>query len=148
MTATSEEPGAEACKVINGISRNTDIECNEWISRPLSEGEAALDFRFSEAHMVNEVRLTFDPDLSEERCISVSKAFLDKEPIGVAKDLVKDYTIILSLDGQEVFRTSVRNNYQRLNIVKIPSVRADEALIRIESTNGSPSAKVFEIRIY
>ena len=89
-----------------------------------------------------------DPDLSEERCISVSKAFLDKEPIGVAKDLVKDYTIILSLDGQEVFRTSVRNNYQRLNIVKIPSVRADEALIRIESTNGSPSAKVFEIRIY
>ena len=83
-----------------------------------------------------------------ERCISVSKAFLDKEPIGVAKDLVKDYTIILSLDGQEVFRTSVRNNYQRLNIVKIPSVRADEALIRIESTNGSPSAKVFEIRIY
>ena len=148
VTATSEEPGAEACKVINGISRNTDIECNEWISRPLSEGEAALDFRFSEAHTVNEVRLTFDPDLSEERCISVSKAFLDKEPIGVAKDLVKDYTIILSLDGQEVFRTSVRNNYQRLNIVKIPSVRADEALIRIESTNGSPSAKVFEIRIY
>ena len=148
VTATSEEPGAEASKVINGISRNTDTECNEWISRPLSEGEAALCLRFSDAHVVNEVRLTFDPDLSEERCISVSKAFLDKEPIGVAKDLVKDYTIILSLEGREVFATTVRDNYQRLNIVKVPSILADEAVIRIDSTNGASSAKVFEVRIY
>ena len=148
VTATSEEPGAEASKVINGISRNTDTECNEWISRPLSEGEAALCLRFSDAHEVNEVRLTFDPDLSEERCISVSKAFLDKEPIGVAKDLVKDYTIILSLEGREVFATTVRDNYQRLNIVKVPSILADEAVIRIDSTNGASSAKVFEVRIY
>ena len=95
------------------------------------------------------MRLTFDPNLSEERCISVSRAFIDKEPLGVDKELVKDYRIILQKQGQTVWEKEIKGNYQRLNIIDLPEkVEADEVHLLITATNGDPDARVFEIRLY
>jgi len=94
------------------------------------------------------VRVTFDPNLSEERCISVSKAFLEKEPVGVAPELVKDYDIVLLRDGREQARQAVRGNYHRLNVWNFSSVVADTVEIRILATNGAADARVFEVRVY
>ena len=93
-----------------------------------------------EKKKVNEVRLTFDPDLSEERCISVSKAFFEKEPIGVAKQLVKDFKVELLLDGKVVAEKTINGNYQRLRIVEIKG-EADEVKVSVLSTNGDKDAR-------
>ena len=93
--------------------------------------------------------MTFDPDLSEERCISVSKAFLDKEPIGVAKELVKDYTVTALKDGSAVWSKAIIGNYQRQNIIDLDAaVEADTISIHITATNGDEDARVFEVRVY
>lgn len=149
ITASSEKVGFEAKKVINGVSRNTDSENNLWVSNGIKPEGEFLSIKFPSMVLASEIRLTFDPDLSEERCISVSKAFIDKEPIGVAKELVKDYSITVLNDGKQVWDTEIQGNYQRLNVIRFgKTFDCDEIQVCIKSTNGSPDARVFEIRVY
>ena len=149
VTATSCRPGCEAEKVINGVARNVEDALNLWRSAGISAEGETLSLKLQESAPVSQIRLTFDPDLSEERCISVSKAFLDKEPIGVAKELVKDYTVTALKDGSAVWSKAIIGNYQRQNIIDLDAaVEADTISIHITATNGDEDARVFEVRVY
>lgn len=149
VTATSCRPGCEAEKVINGVARNVEDALNLWRSAGISAEGETLSLKLQESAPVSQIRLTFDPDLSEERCISVSKAFLDKEPIGVAKELVKDYTVTALKDGTAVWSKAIIGNYQRQNIIDLDAaVEADTISIHITATNGDEDARVFEVRVY
>lgn len=149
VTATSCRPGCEAEKVINGVARNVEDALNLWRSAGISAEGEMLSLKLQESAPVSQIRLTFDPDLSEERCISVSKAFLDKEPIGVAKELVKDYTVTALKDGTAVWSKAIIGNYQRQNIIDLDAaVEADTISIHITATNGDEDARVFEVRVY
>ena len=93
--------------------------------------------------------MVLDPNLSEERCISVSKAFLEKEPLGVAEELLKDYTVRFLMDGKTAVAIEIHDNYQRLNCIGLQeSVLADTVEIHIRDTNGCPDAHIYEVRIY
>lgn len=149
VSATSEKPGHEAAKVINGVSRNVGDTINQWCSDGIREGGEVLTLKLEEAALVKQIRLTFDPNLSEERCISVSRAFIDKEPVGVDKELVKDYTVSVVSEGKIVWHQKIENNYQRLNILDLPeAVKGDEVRICVEATNGDPDVRIFEVRVY
>lgn len=147
--ATSEKAGYEAAKVINGVSRNVGDTINQWRSDGIREGGEVLTLKWEEAAWIRQIRLTFDPNLSEERCISVSRAFIDKEPKGVDKELVKDYTVSVVSEGKVVWSQKTENNYQRLNILDLPeAVKGDEVRICVEATNGDADARIFEVRVY
>ncbi len=149
VCATSEQEGFEARNIINGIARSTEEASNLWRSKGFSAEGEAVTLRLQSAADVRQIRLTLDPDLSEERCISVSKAFMQKEPLGVAKELLKDYDIILRHQGGEVARVAERGNHQRLNVHELgKATRCDEVEMRALATNGAPDAHVFEVRIY
>lgn len=147
ITVSSEKKGFEGINVISGVSRSVGDVSNIWVSLGMRKDGEWISLSLKEKKKVNEVRLTFDPDLSEERCISVSKAFLEKEPIGVAKQLVKDFKVELLLDGKVVAEKTINGNYQRLRIVEIKG-EADEVKVSVLSTNGDKDARIFEIRIY
>lgn len=149
VSATSEKNGYEAARVINGISRNMDGVINEWCSDGISPEGETLTLKLKQRALIRQIRLTFDPNLSEERCISVSRAFIDKEPVGVDKELVRDYAVKIYADGEEVWSRKVGGNYQRLNILETGgNVAGDEVRIHVTATNGDPDVKIFEVRIY
>lgn len=149
VSATSSRIGFKPENVINGISRNEEDVMNLWQSQGIAPKGETLTLKLPETKKIQEIRITFDPDLSEERCISVSKAFLDKEPLGAAKELVQDYTVTVRSGEKEVWSKAVSGNYQRLNILSLPEgVQGDEVSICITKTNGDEDARVFEVRIY
>ncbi len=149
VRATSQKTGSEAEKVINGVSRNVGSEINQWCSDGLARDGETLSLQLAKSARISQLRLTFDPNLSEERCISVSKAFLEKEPVGVAKELVRDYTAVIRSEGEVVWQQTVTGNYQRLNILDLPeSVIGDRVEFIFTATNGDPCVRVFEVRIY
>lgn len=149
VTATSEQTGCEAVKVINGVARNVGDTINLWRSQGIATQGETLTLKLKQAAAIRQIRLTFDPNLSEERCISVSKAFIDKEPLGVDRELVRDYVVSACLDGEVVWSQAVTGNYQRLNVVDLPkAIQADAVKVCITATNGAPDATVFEVRIY
>ncbi len=149
IAATSEKPGFEAAKVASGVSRTVGGESNLWCSDGIGPEGETLTLRLAETAEISQIRLTFDPDLSDERCISVSKAFIDKELKGVAPTLVKDFTVELAKDGQAVWSASVTENHQRLVIVDLPKpAEADTVRIRVTATNGTADVRIYEVRIY
>lgn len=149
VSASSWRSGAGPEKVINGIARNRKDEQNCWCSEGISPRGELLTLKLPKAEKLGQLRLTFDPNLSQEHCISLSKVFIEKIPKGVPKELVKDYTISLYCRKELVYMQHVRDNYQRLNILELPAqVCADTVEIRITATNGCADARVFEVRLY
>lgn len=149
VSATSEKPGYEAVNVISGVARTVGSESNLWRSAGMSPEGETLTLALKNAAQISQVRMTFDPDLSDERCISVSKAFIDKELRGVAPTLVKDYTIEILKDGAPVYSKEIRDNHQRLVITDLPEkVTGDTVKIHVISTNGTEDARIFEVRVY
>lgn len=149
VSATSQKPNFEAVNVISGVTRSTEQERNLWCSNGIGKHGETLTLTLASPAPIRQVRLTLDPNLSEERCISVSKAFIDKEPLGVALELLKDYQVRVLYAGKEVWIHRIVDNYQRLNVIDLPeAVLADEIQIHITATNGTTSAHVFEVRIY
>lgn len=148
VTASSEQEGYEGVNVISGVTRREGSNSNLWCSRGMGASGEFVDLGLKEAGTVKEVRLVFDPDLSEERCISVSKAFMMKEPVGVAENLVKDYSVQLLNGGSVVAECLVKDNYQRRNMVSFDNVVCDQVRVNVLATNGCQDARIYEIRVY
>jgi len=152
ISATSEQVGYEAKNVVNGVARSVigsmNAETNMWKSDGMTENGEVLCLELQEPVLISQVRLTLDPDLSEERCISVSKAFIEKEPMGVVPELLKDYEVIILSRGKEVARQKVEGNHQRLNILDFTPITADMVKIHVHATNGASDAHIFEVRVY
>jgi len=149
VNASSHKQNHEPEKVINGVSRNVDNEINLWSSNGINPAGESLTLTLKQPERISQIRFTFDPDLSEERCITVSKAFIDKQPLGIAKTLVKDYSVSVFSEEKIVWKEDVFGNYQRLNILDLPQpILADKVVVTIKATNGSQDARIFEIRIY
>lgn len=149
VSATSERPGFEAGMVLSGITRREGNVSNMWSSNGIRDRGEQLMLRLEKPADIHRVCLVLDPNLSEERCISISKAFLEKEPIGDAPELLRDYTVRLLHDGQQAAVIPVRGNYQRRNVLELPeAVHADTVVVDIHATHGCPDAHIYEIRVY
>ena len=140
-------PGCEAEHVINGVARTTAGGCNVWESLPLSQGDAALTLAFERRHFVGEIRLTFDPNLSREIMPSITSTVRNRQCEGSPDELVRDYHAVLKAGGKEVWRQTVTENAQRLNVLT-PKLEADELQIIVTATHGHPAARIFEVRLY
>ena len=67
---------------------------------------------------------------------------------GVPAELVKDYTVRLMRNREVVKEITVKDNYQRLNVLDFEDITCDRAEITVHSTNGHPDAVIFEVRAY
>ncbi|MBR6726872.1 MAG: FAD-dependent oxidoreductase, partial [Clostridia bacterium] len=71
-----------------------------------------------------------------------------QQVVGVPAELLKDFDVILYRNGEVVAQKQVRGNYQRLCRVTFDGVECDTVALRVLATNGTPDARVFEVRIY
>lgn len=149
ISASSERTGCEAINIISGVTRREGDNSNIWCSVGLGDSGATIELTFAEKVKVKQIYLVFDPNLNEERCISVSKAFIEKEPLGVAETLVKDYKAELFLMGTLVAEKKIFSNRQRRNVLFLENApEVDSLRVTVESTNGCQDARIYEIRVY
>ena len=149
VSASSCKNGAEASKVINGINRNEGNTTNLWCSDGISENGETLSLKLQKPEVIGQICITFDPDLTKEHCISLSKGTMAKVTPGAPAELVKDYTVTALHNGSKVWERQVTDNYQRHVIWNLPEkVTADQVQICVTATNGTEDARIFEVRIY
>lgn len=149
VSASSFVGNARPSNVVNGLSRNSETMQNSWESDGVSSEGEFVSLKLKEAVFLKELRLVFDPNLSEERFITTSAQHRERMRKSTDPELVKDYEIRLMKDGETVWRKSVENNYQRMNIIAVDgSFEVDEVVLVVKKTNGYENAVVFEIRGY
>jgi hypothetical protein len=149
--ASSFEPGFEPGKVINGTLRNVNDDNNDnnlWKSAPLSPNGEWIRLDFVEKIEDGKIILRFDTDYNQEIFVSINKQQLMDQAAGVPITLVKDYHLELLQKDKVVEVIKVQNNYMRNRCHKFKDRSFDSLRLWVEKTNGDPSARVFEIRVY
>lgn len=149
VSASSSFPGREGNNVVSGISRDTDQRSHCWESDGMSPEGESITLRLKKSVRVGQVRLTFDSNLNRAIKITLSAKRMAQQQVGPPAELVRDYEVVLLLDGREVARRRIEGNYQRFNVLDfLEQPLCDCITVQVTATNGYPNARIFEIRAY
>ena len=148
VSATSEKEGSYATNVVNGVARTVGENTNCWESETIGENGETLTLSLEKTTNVHQLRVTFDSNLSREIMPSLTKIVRERQVKGMPYELVKDYRIILLLDGNVVWEKDITNNTQRLNVHELDGVECDTVQITVKATHGWEGARIYEVRIY
>ena len=148
FSATSARPGAEAQKVVNGISRKIGEEQNGWVSAGLTGGGEVLTMRLDGEKTLSDVELIFDSDFRYPIRVTMAPNRQKQQRPGVPAELVKDYDVCFFRGDVPVHTERVRGNYHRRNALAFAPVVCDRVEFRFLATNGAPDVSVFEVRAY
>lgn len=156
VSASAESPGAVARLVIDGIDRDIPPnkktgklgEVHHWAA-PLGPDGAWIELAWDRPQRVREVILKFDSGFQRELTLSASDSITRRIVRAAQPETVRDYTVsIVNNNGERRTLAAITGNHQRLNRVLFEPVETAALRIHVTKTNGSPEARVFEIRCY
>jgi hypothetical protein len=150
VTASSSLPGMGPELVIDGITRDlspkfgpwSDARPHHWESRELP---ATLELHFAAPVEIREIHLTFDSGFQRELILSMSDHVTKKIVRGAQPELVRSYRL---LAGDQVIASETENYLRKRNHRLATPVTAQTLRLEITSTHGSPTARLFEVRVY
>jgi hypothetical protein len=133
-----------AANAINGYARPFKAP-NVWISQQTSFAQPEwLEIALNKTTAVREIQFLFDSDL-DRHINNVWKP----APYAIEPDLVKDYDVEVRQSGTWVKVAEARDNYHRRRVHTLKeSVQADAVRLVVKSTNGTPHAQVYDVRVY
>ncbi len=123
--------------VIDGVARIVGSVKHCWVSDPEQPLPQWIELDFGKPVEIGSVRLTFDTELN---------ARFPEPP--VPKECVKEYRVAVLEGAQWRDVAVVRENFMRHRVHDFPKVRTAKVRLTVEATNGDPSARVFEMRVY
>ncbi len=123
---------------VNQGTNRPDMWSNIWISSPDAGLPAWVQLRWSTPVAFDTVQLTFDTNQNTRVNL----------PLYRYPDCVKDYVLEAHVDGKWQELTRVEDNYMRRRVHRVGKVRSDRLRVRVLATNGAPSARVYEVRVY
>ena len=123
-------------------------ESNCWESEALEKGPQAISLAFA-PRKLNQIRITFDPNLSREIMISMTRTVQEREVKYMPLELVRDFAVKVFRSGEVIWQQQVNENSQRLCVFDLDTpLTSDKVVIEVQATYGYPSARIFEIRLY
>ena len=139
--ATSSAKGSPAANVIDGLARTLPKEASRaWISDPKAKLPQAVDVEFASPEKVGEVRITFDSNYY------ISPKWVKHT---MPSTLAKDYTVeVLGENGKWETIADIKENAKRMAVHTVPARTIKAVRVKVSSTWGDPSARVFEVKCY
>jgi len=125
--------------VVSGVAR-PEKWTNIWISDPSQSLPQWLELDFGEPKTFNTIYLTFDTDINWN--------FEHYPPMHRIPECVCDYAIEVKQEGEWRRIVTVEGNYQRRRKHQFEHVTASQLRIVVSKTNGDPSARIYEVRVY
>jgi hypothetical protein len=118
-----------------------------WISEPLGEETDApwLQLEWEREQTIGEIRIIFNDDVNKD----LINLHHHRTPWEIMPELVKDYRIEAWMDGKWEVLFRERDNRKRKRVHPLDrAIRTRKIRLVVESTNGSPSAEIIEVRVY
>lgn len=108
------------------------------MSDPATGLPASIELQLPRPAHFNHIQITFDTDCNRRH----------KQPLFRVAECVKRYDIAIATSGGWKTIVQQDGNYFRRRLHKFSRVRSDRVRINMHETNGAPSARVYEVRIY
>ncbi len=153
VSASGEEPGAPAAKVLDGhlrdIPRPPDTEVHQWNGRMGAEG-AWVELAWAEPQTIRHIQLTFDTGLKRRLMLSGSAAVTKGQIRAPQPETVRDYRILSRAAPDAGWKevVAVGGNYQRQRRHDFDAVTCSALRIQIDATHGDGLARIYEVRCY
>jgi len=125
--------------VVSGVTR-PEKWTNIWISDPWASFPQYLDLDFGKEVTFNVVYLIFDTNLN--------LVYKYIPPFFRAPECVKDYELLYWKEEKWSSLVKVHGNYERRRVHRFSPIITKKLRLQINSTNGAPSAHVYEVRVY
>lgn len=149
VSASSEEKSAAS--VVDGVTRDLKAIWGPWSSDSSHRWESAslpatLALELPAVSALREIHVTFDSNFEKELILSMSDHHTNKSaPRSAQPETVKAYRILV--DGKVVAEET--NNFLRKRVHTLPApVSGRKVELEVLATNGAPTARVFEVRLY
>ena len=151
--SSSKTPEDGPHNAINGRTRPLDdnmemwigkVPNNMWISDPTEPMPQWLEFDLGAKKTFDSAYLTFDTNLLTKRYSTWQ--FKDSERM--PPECIRDYRLQYHDGSDWVTVAEEQNNYLRRRIHRFAPVTASRFRVLIDQTNGDPSARVYEVRLY
>jgi hypothetical protein len=149
VTASGACPGSRPENVLSGYVRDLpDARVHRWLA-PLESGEAWLELAWDDPQQLRLVQLTFDTGFQRELTLTASDGHNRKMIRGAQPETVRDYSIqVTTAEGKTVEVARVQGNHQRQRRHPFAPLLASRVRIHVTATNGSDTARLYEIRCY
>ncbi len=135
--AVSPDPDFYAAEnVVSGVTRP---ECwsNLWQSDPAQSMPQWIELRWPKPVAISRVEFTFDTNLGTSA-----------RYVGTFYQAPTCVCNLRIVDGQDKQLATMSSNYHRQRQLDFPTTLTDRLRIEIQNTNGSPSASIYEVRVY
>ena len=137
MRVLPEQRPYSAMNVIRGTNR-PDRWTNFFMSDPATALPAWVELSLAKRETLQSVQLTFDTNINRRI----------RHPLFRYPECVKTYDVAVYMGSRWQTVAEVQDNYQWRRSHSFPPVSADRVRINVHATNGSPSARIYEIRLY
>jgi hypothetical protein len=137
LRVTPEQHPYTAQNVVRGASR-PDKWTNIFLSDPSQGLPAWIELRFRTAVRMNQIEITFDTDTNRRVTL----------PLFRYPECVKRYEIAIPQAAGWKTIAQEDDNYFRHRIHRIDPVTTSRLRINILETNGSPQARIYQVRVY
>lgn len=137
LRLTPEQNPYNPQNVVRGTNR-PDKWTNLYMSDPATGLPASIELQLPRPAHFNHIQITFDTDCNRRH----------KQPLFRVAECVKRYDIAIATSGGWKTIVQQDGNYFRRRLHKFSRVRSDRVRINMHETNGAPSARVYEVRIY
>lgn len=134
--------------VISGMTRDMYGEMNHrWIA-PM-QPKAWLSLGWSEPKRIRHIQITFDTGFHRELTLTSSDGHNQHMVRAPQPETIRDYKIIVTdAQGKEHVVVEESGNHQRIRRHDFKAVDAVQVKLHALATNGSDTARVYEIRCY
>lgn len=146
LAASSEAEGCPAVAVVDGWSRALGEVSHQW--RSVGDLPQWLELSWREPVAVREVHLTFDTGFQRSLCLTHSDAFNAHMIRAAQPETVRDYDLLAQVGGEWQTVALERGNYQRKRVHSCALVGVVALRLVVHATQGDPTARVFEVRVY
>lgn len=126
--------------VVNGVARPVGKKTNLWMSDPNQPMPQWIELDFGKPQTFNRVYLTFDTN--------VNLRHRDLSGVKFVPESARDYRLEVAQESGWQVLADVKENYQRRRMHQFKPVTTSKLRLTVLATNGDPSARVFEIRVY
>jgi hypothetical protein len=137
MRVLPEQRPYSGVNVVRGTNR-PDRWTNFFMSDPAKALPAWVELSLAKRETLQSVQLTFDTNINRRI----------RHPLFRYPECVKTYDVAIHAGSRWQTVAEVQDNYQRRRSHSFPPVSADRVRINVHATNGSPSARIYEIRLY
>lgn len=148
MSASSETSGCECVKVLDGITRMRHEDPHQWASDPQQTLPQWLELKLPQAREISRIHLAFDSGFSRPLTLTQSSSYNARMIRGPQPETIADYVIEAGSGDSRKELVRETGNYQRKRVHCVGPVTADTVRITVHRTNGDPSARIYEVRLY